>query len=162
LESGIGEGGIYSGMPLQDFLFYFQRVDNNLQFLVRNVNLRTRIEYPQVRSLSRSFRDCVLYNLPIKSKSIHPQPNTILIDLIDLEDLLVTDLAGLSASPDKIYFGNAKVFPNNIEIESIFNFTGTSKDQEQNSSVLADSRGFTIAFPNCLIIIINPVWQMIG
>lgn len=83
MESGIGEGGIYSGMPLQDFLFYFQGVDNNLQFVVRNVNLRTRIEYPQVRSLSRSFRDCVLYNLPIKSKSIHPQPNTILIDLID-------------------------------------------------------------------------------
>ncbi|WP_413176038.1 zinc-dependent metalloprotease [Anabaena azotica] len=145
LESGIGEGGIYSGMPLQDFLFYFQRVDNSLQFVVRNVNFRTRTEDPQVRSLSRSFSDSVLYNLPIKS--IHPQRKSI---LIDLEDLLLTDLAGLSASlelaasPDKSYFGNAKVFPNNVEIESIFNFTGSSKEQEQNSGVLADSRGFTL------------------
>nr|WP_266889134.1 hypothetical protein [Trichormus azollae] len=71
MESGIGEGGIYTGMPLQDFLFYFQRVDNDLQFVVRNVNLPTRTEDPQVRSLSRSFSDSVLYNLPIKS--IHPQ-----------------------------------------------------------------------------------------
>ncbi|MBK1989800.1 zinc-dependent metalloprotease [Sphaerospermopsis aphanizomenoides BCCUSP55] len=146
LESGIGEGGIYSGMPLQDFLFYFQRVDNNLQFVVRNVNFRTRAGDPQARSLSRSFSDSVLYNLSIKS--IHPQRNTILIDLSDL--LLTADLAGLSASlevaasPEKSYFGNAKVFPNNIEIESIFNFTGSGKNQAESSGVLADSRGFTL------------------
>jgi hypothetical protein len=148
LESGIGERGIYSGMPLQDFLFYFQRVGNNLHFVVRNVNFRTRDGDPQVRSLARSFSDSVLYTIAIKS--IHPERKTI---LIDLGDLLLTDLAGLSVSlglpksTDKSYFGTAKVFPQNLEIESVLNFSSSGSGREnemQNFAALPDSRGFTL------------------
>jgi hypothetical protein len=148
LESGIGERGIYSGMPLQDFLFYFKRVDNNLHFTVRNVNFRTREGDPQVRSLARSFSDSVLYTIPIKS--INAERKTV---LIDLGDLLLTDLAGLSlslgipGSTDQSYFGNAKVFPQNLEIESVLNFTSgaSSLDTEAKKfESLADNRGFTL------------------
>jgi len=66
MESGIGERGIYSGVPLQDFLFYFRRVNNNLHFVLRNVNF-TRPGDPQARALNRSFSDSVLYSLPIKA-----------------------------------------------------------------------------------------------
>ncbi|MBD2167589.1 zinc-dependent metalloprotease [Calothrix membranacea FACHB-236] len=149
LESGIGEQGIYSGMPLQDFLFYFKRVDNNLQFAVRNVNFRTREGDPQARSLARSFSDSVLYTIPIKS--IHPERKTL---LIDLGDLLLTDLAGLSLSlgipggTDQSYFGEAKVFPENLEVETVLNFSGgggsSSESEMLNFESLADSRGFTL------------------
>jgi predicted Zn-dependent protease len=148
LESGIGEAGIYSGMPLQDFLFYFQRVNNNLQFVVRNVNFRTREGDPQARSLARSFSDSVLYTINIKS--IHPQRKTL---LIDLGDLLLTDLAGLSAglgipaSTDQSYFGTAKAFTQNVEVESVLNFAagGVGKEKSQPEfGTLADSRGFTL------------------
>ena len=145
LESGIGERGIYSGIPLADFLCYFQKVDNQLQFVVRNVNFRTREGDPQARSVARSFSDSVLYTIPIKS--IHSQRKTI---LIDLGDLLLTDLAGLStnlelaASPDQAYLGNAKVFPNNLEIETIFNFANPGGKEGNSFSVLPDSRGFTL------------------
>lgn len=148
LESGIGEAGIYSGMPLQDFLFYFQRVNNNLQFVVRNVNFRTREGDPQARSLARSFSDSVLYTINIKS--IHPQRKTL---LIDLGDLLLTDLAGLSAglgipaSTDQSYFGTAKAFSQNVEVESVLNFAagGVGKEKSQPEfGTLADSRGFTL------------------
>jgi hypothetical protein len=145
LESGIGERGIYSGLPLQDFLFYFQKIDNKLQFVVRNVNFRTREGDPQKISLARSFSDSVLYNLSIKS--IHPERKTI---LIDLGDLLMTDLAGLSASlevspsAEQGYFGTAKVFPHNLEVQSIFNLAGGGSSSNQAVSALADSRGFTI------------------
>lgn len=151
LESGIGEGGIYSGMPLQDFLFYFKRVNNNLQFVVRNVNFRTREGDPQARSLARSFSDSVLYNIQLKS--IHPERKTL---LIDLGDILLTDVSGLSASigvgagGDQSYFGEAKAFPQNLEIESIMNFIGGgggSRGKElglPNFDTLADSRGFTL------------------
>jgi hypothetical protein len=147
LESGIGEQGIYSGMPLQDFLFYFKRVENNLQFVVRNVNFRTREGDPQARSLARSFSDSVLYTIPIKS--IHAQRKTL---LIDLGDLLLTDLAGLSlslgvtSSKDQSYFGTAKAFPENLEIESVLNFSGGSSRQSEMPSfdTLADGRGFTL------------------
>jgi Met-zincin/Domain of unknown function (DUF5117) len=152
LESGIGERGIYSGMPLQDFLFYFRRVNNNLQFVVRNVNFRTREGDPQARSLARSFSDSVLYTIPIRS--IHPERKTL---LIDLGELLLTDLGGLSTSlgavgsPDQGHFGNAKVFPENVEVESVFNFvsggSGNTPGRENmvpNFDTLADSRGFTL------------------
>ncbi|OCQ92792.1 peptidase M43 [Nostoc sp. MBR 210] len=149
LESGIGERGIYSGIPLQDFLFYWQRVDDKLHFVVRNVNFRTREGDPQARSLARSFSDSILYMLPIKS--IHPQRKTI---LVDLSDLLLSDLAGLSASlgvtatTDQSYFGNAKAFPHNIEIESVLNFSSSASsirdNQRLNFASLADDRGFTL------------------
>ncbi|MEH2238239.1 zinc-dependent metalloprotease [Nostoc sp.] len=147
LESGIGERGIYSGMPLQDFLFYFQRVDNKLKFVIRNVNFRTREGDPQVRSLVRSFSDSVLYTISIKS--IHPQRKTI---LIDLGDLLLTDLAGLSVSlgvpgtTDQSYFGTAKAFPQNLEIESVLNFSGGAGHESEIPSFasLPDNRGFTL------------------
>lgn len=147
LESGIGERGIYSGMPLQDFLFYFKRVDNNLQFSIRNVNFRTREGDPQARSLARSFSDSVLYTIAIKS--IHPERKTL---LIDLGDLLLTDLAGLSlslgvpGSTEQSYFGKAKVFPENLEVESILNFSGGSSSDNEllKFTSLADGRGFTL------------------
>ncbi|MBE9205300.1 zinc-dependent metalloprotease [Nostoc sp. LEGE 06077] len=149
LESGIGERGIYSGIPLQDFLFYWQRVDDKLHFVVRNVNFRTREGDPQARSLARSFSDSILYMLPIKS--VHPQRKTI---LVDLSDLLLSDLAGLSASlgvtatTDQSYFGDAKAFPHNVEIESVLNFSSGSSSTRDNPRLnfasLADSRGFTL------------------
>ncbi|AVH70783.1 zinc-dependent metalloprotease [Nostoc sp. 'Lobaria pulmonaria (5183) cyanobiont'] len=147
LESGIGERGIYSGMPLQDFLFYFQRVDDKLHFVIRNVNFRTREGDPQVRSLTRSFSDSVLYNISIKS--IHPERKTI---LIDLGDLLLTDLAGLSASlgvptsTDQSYFGTAKAFPQNLEVESVLNYSDSAEPNSEVASFasLADNRGFTL------------------
>ncbi|MGB3654215.1 MAG: zinc-dependent metalloprotease [Rivularia sp. (in: cyanobacteria)] len=147
LESGIGEAGIYSGMPLQDFLFYFERVGKDLHFVVRNVNFRTQEGDPQARSLARSFSDSVLYR--VKIQSIHPQSKSI---LIDLGDLLLADLAGLSSSlgvpgsQDDSYFGSAKVFPQNIEVQSVLNFSGGSSSKLRNTkfSTLADKRGFTL------------------
>ena len=147
LESGIGEAGIYSGMPLQDFLFYFERVDNHLHFVVRNVNFRTADGDPQARSLARSFSDSVLYR--VKIESIHPQRKTM---LINLGDLLLADLAGLSSSlgvagsKNKSYFGSAKVFPGNIEVQSVLNFSGSGNRKLGTSRfrTLADNRGFTL------------------
>ncbi|MBW4456119.1 MAG: zinc-dependent metalloprotease [Nostoc indistinguendum CM1-VF10] len=147
LESGIGERGIYSGMPLQDFLFYFQRVDDKLNFVIRNVNFRTREGDPQARSLARSFSDSVLYSISLKS--IHPERKTL---LIDLGDLLLTDLGGLSASlgvpatTDQSYFGTAKAFPQNLEIESVLNFSSSSSGDSEVASFasLADNRGYTL------------------
>lgn len=152
MESGIGERGIYSGMPLQDYLFYFRRVNNNLHYVVRNVNFRVTPGSPQARSLNRSFSDSVLYSIPIKS--IHPQRKTI---LIDLGDLLLKDLPGLSAAlssqlratyqldENKSYFGNAKGFPLNMEIESVYGFSlSGAKNITPDFLTLPDGRALTL------------------
>lgn len=150
MESGIGERGLYSGLPLEPLLFYFRRVNNNLHFVVRNANFRAEPGDPQVRSLERSFSDSVLYSLPIKS--IHPTQGTI---LIDLGELMLTDLPGLTPTlkeslngnyqldASKSYFGTAKAFPGNVEIESIYGFSLTSGEGDYLPT-LPDNRALTL------------------
>ncbi|MBV9388595.1 MAG: zinc-dependent metalloprotease [Chroococcidiopsidaceae cyanobacterium CP_BM_ER_R8_30] len=152
MESGIGERGVYSGMPLQDLLFYFQRVNNNLQFVVRNENFRTLPGDPQARSLARSFSDSVLYSLSIKS--VHQERQSI---LVDLGDLLLADVPNLSSQlssllqgsyqldDKKSYFGAAKVFPFNLEIESVYGFSSGSGDRQSTAlETVPDSRDLTV------------------
>ncbi|MBE9006469.1 DUF5117 domain-containing protein, partial [Fortiea sp. LEGE XX443] len=130
LESGVGEKGIYSGLPLDDFLFYFRRVKNNLHFVIRNVKFRIKPGEAEQRSLARSFSDSVLYSLAINSIDQHNKNI-----LIDLDDLLMQDFPGLTfflkyslqadyrLDKSKSYFGDVKSFPENVEIDSIYGFS---------------------------------------
>ncbi|MEH2198413.1 zinc-dependent metalloprotease [Nostoc sp.] len=147
LESGVGERGIYSGLPLSDFLFYFQRVNNRLHFVVRNVKFRAESK-PEQRSLARSFSDSVLYALEIAN--IDPQNENI---LINLDELLMQDFPGLtpflksSLQADyrldgrKSYFGEINSFPENLEIESIYGFSSL---EGSNLVTVPDSRALTL------------------
>lgn len=147
LESGIGQYGLYRGMPLGDLVFYFRRVNNNLEFVVRNVNFRVQRGSPVQRSVDRSFSDSVLYSIPIRS--IHDQRKTM---LIDFGPLFISDISGLASSLGELLesgytldanssrFSLARAFPKNVELETIFNFSGSGS----GLSALADSRAFTL------------------
>jgi hypothetical protein len=151
LNSGIGQAPLLRGMPLQDIMFYFQKVQNRVHFVVKNVNFRTEIGDPLQRSLDTSFSDSVLYSLPIKS--IHPTRKTL---LISLNEMLMTekDLSQLSdylpilldpsykKDNNQSYFGETKAFPLNLEIESVYGF----KSDNPLGSIpsLPDSRGLTL------------------
>ncbi|OKH41004.1 peptidase M43 [[Phormidium ambiguum] IAM M-71] len=148
LESGIGESGIYSGLALQDFLFYFRHVNNQIHFVIRNVNFRVTSDKPEHKALMRSFSDSVLYAVPIVSVS--PQRKSI---LINLDDLLMQDFPGLTSMlkkslladyrliENKSYFGEVNNFSENIEISSIYNF---SSNQGANLITLPDSRSLSL------------------
>lgn len=154
LESGVGEGGLYSGMPAADFLFQFRRVNRNLHFVVPNTYFRTRAGDPQQRSIKRSFSDSTLAALPIKS--IHPERKSILVelgplflnnDLPNLTPLLSEALgSGYALDPERSYFGTAKTFPQNVELESVYGFTsgGNGGDFMSYLPTLPDSRGLSL------------------
>ncbi|MBE8967149.1 zinc-dependent metalloprotease [Nostocales cyanobacterium LEGE 12452] len=147
LESGVGESGIYSGLPLSDFIFYFQRVNNRLHFVVRNLKFRTN-SIPEQRSLARSFSDSVLYSLQIAT--IDPKNKNI---LIDLNELLMQDFTGLapllkySLQADyrldarKSYFGDVNSFLENVEVDSIYGFSSL---EGSNLITVPDSRALTL------------------
>ncbi|MEH2222609.1 zinc-dependent metalloprotease [Nostoc sp.] len=147
LESGVGESGIYSGLPLSDFIFYFRRVNNRLHFVVRNVKFRAD-SIPEQRSLARSFSDSVLYSLEIAT--IEPKNKNI---LIDLNGLLMQDLPGLTSllkyslqadyrlDARKSYFGDVNSFPENVEIDSIYGFSSL---EGSNLIAVPDSRALTL------------------
>lgn len=147
LESGVGESGIYSGLPLSDFLFYFRRVNNRLHFVVRNVKFRTGSRAEE-RSLARSFSDSVLYSLDIVT--INPKNQNI---LINLNELLMQDFPGLSTllkyslqadyrlDARKSYFGDVNTFSENVEIDSIYGFSSL---EGSNLVTVPDSRALTL------------------
>ncbi len=153
LESGLGERGIYSGLPLGDFLFTFRRINNGIQFVIPNTFFRAQAGTPMARSVDRSFSDSVLEVLPIRS--IHPQRKSL---LVDLTPLLLSDLPGLTPvltsylkssytiDATKSYLSKAKAFPLNVEIESVFGFSGGDADGTMPSYIAAlpDSRSFNL------------------
>ncbi|AUB36194.1 putative Zn-dependent protease [Nostoc flagelliforme CCNUN1] len=147
LESGVGEKGIYSGLPLSDFIFYFQRVKNRLHFVVRNVKFRAESR-PEQRSLARSFSDSVLYSLEIHT--IKPGGKNI---LISLDELLMQDFPGLTSllkyslqadyhlDARKSYLGDVNSFTENVEIDSIYGFSSL---EGANLVTVPDSRALTL------------------
>ncbi|MGJ3247975.1 MAG: zinc-dependent metalloprotease [Elainellaceae cyanobacterium] len=152
LESGIGEIGLFSGWPIRDFLFQFRRVQNSVQFVIPNTYFQTASTDPQRRSVERSFSDSVLATVPIES--IHPERNTLLIDL----NALISsgnDLPGLSqefswilgsaytANRETSYIQSIKAFPLNLEIDSVYGFSGIGESPFLLESV-PDSRSFNL------------------
>ncbi|UBF26109.1 DUF5117 domain-containing protein [Kovacikia minuta CCNUW1] len=152
LESGIGQSGIYSGLPMADFLFNFRRVDNKIQFVVPNVYFRTRPGDPLQRSLQRSFSNSVLQAVAIKS--YNPQRKSY---LIDVGSLFLNDFPGLtpmlsqilgspySLDTNRSYFEQVKSFPLNVEMESVYGFSGGNEESlPAFLDVLPDSRSFDL------------------
>jgi hypothetical protein len=148
LESGIGEKGIYSGLPLQNYLFYFQKINNKLHFVVRNVKFRSKQDVPEQKSLARSFSDSVLYALEIKG--IDPETNTL---VVNLHDLLMRDFPRLTSflksslqgdyylDESKSYFDDIHCFPENVEINLNYNF---SSHDGASTVTLPDSRALSL------------------
>ncbi|WP_375497459.1 zinc-dependent metalloprotease [uncultured Nostoc sp.] len=147
LESGVGEKGIYSGLPLSDFIFYFQRVKNRLHFVVRNVKFRAKGR-PEQRSLARSFSDSVLYSLEIYTINSHSKNI-----LISLDELLMQDFPGLTTllkyslqadyhlDARKSYFGDVNSFTENVEVDSVYGFSSL---EGANLVTVPDSRALTL------------------
>ncbi|WP_424408573.1 zinc-dependent metalloprotease [Microcoleus sp.] len=154
LASGLGEGGIFSGLPIGDFLFQLRRVQNNVQFVIPNINFRTSPGDPQAGSVERAFSDSILYSLPLKS--IHPQRQTLLIDLGDLLMSQKRDLPGIKAilpmilgasysiDEDKSSFKDVKAFPLNVEIATVYGFSSDNDSSVNYLPSVPDSRAFNL------------------
>jgi hypothetical protein len=155
LESGVGEAGIYSGLPIADMLFTFRKVGNRLQFSLPNVYFRTDPGDPLQRSVQRSFSSSVLQSLPILST--HLQRKSY---LIDLGPLFLTDLPGITPvlpfllgaayaiDTNKSYFNTVKNFDGNTELETVYGFTGGGGSSSERLpafvTTLPDSRSFNL------------------
>lgn len=153
LASGIGELGLYSGWPISDFLFQFRHVQNKVQLVIPNIYFRTSLGDPQQRSVARSFSDSVLYALDILS--INAERQSLLIDIGPLfgGD---RDLPGLMAAfpwvlgesysmnPENSYIRTVKVLPQNVEIESIYGFSGGANPFSYLNT-LPDQRAFSLS-----------------
>lgn len=153
LESAIGQRGLYSGLPVGEFLFNLRRVNDTIQFVVPNTYIRSDPGSPISRSVGRSFSDSPLEALKIIAT--HADRKSV---LIDLTPLFLADLPGLkplisavlespySIDPKRTYFSAVKNFPKNVELESVYGYAGNGDDSSIPSfmNTLPDSRAFDL------------------
>lgn len=153
LSTGIGEAGILKGMPIGEILLQFRRLQDKVEVVVPNINFRGSEDDRVQQTIEQSFSDSVLYSLKIES--IHPERQTLLIDLgslmlgqRDISNLssVVREMLGSGYSIDvnRSYFSEAKAFPLNVEIESVYGFKSGSGAGAEIPS-LPDSRAFSLS-----------------
>ena len=153
LESAIGQRGLYSGIPVGEFLFNFRRVNNTIQIVIPNTYVRAEPGSPIARTVARSFSDSPIDTLKIittrdDKKSVLVELNgTFLGDLPGLKPVISDILGGpYSLDPNRTYFGKLNNFPQNIELESVYGYSGEGSEADLPSflSTLPDSRAFEL------------------
>ncbi|MBW3623511.1 MAG: zinc-dependent metalloprotease [Armatimonadetes bacterium] len=147
-ESGVGVNGVYNGMPINDFLCRFRRVNDQLFFVKRNTSFRAKPGDPVNRSLERAFADSVL--VATKLESVHPERKTL---LVDAKPFFMGDLGGMSQilrmrlgsgynfDAGKSYYGTVKSFPKNSELQTYYSF---NSGDLRYLETLPDSRNVTL------------------
>lgn len=111
-----GTGLSYLGGETLNFgnqwILSFRRAADRVLVIRRNVRQRAQEGTPQADAVKISYTDSVIAAVPIKSE----RGGAV---LIDLADLLMTDLANIGIHPDRSRstWGKVKTFPQNVEIE---------------------------------------------
>lgn len=136
LSAGVGEFGLYRGMPLDDFPFTLRRFNNRIQLVIPNLLFRSTLGSPQNTAQntalnSDSFSDSVVYTLPIVAT--RSASKTM---LVDLSGLFLRDAPGIEAlrpllkllsyqpNAEQSFFKSIKNFPLNAEIEANYQLNG--------------------------------------
>ena len=140
-----GAGLMYLGGDTLNFgnqwILSFNRFADRVLVTRKNVKFKAEDGSPQADSVKVSYTDSVIAALPVKSEEQNGDKV-----LVDLGDLLMTDLARIGIQPDhsRSTWGKVKSFPDNIEIEvnAVFNmgFGGFYYFFFGNDSI-ADPRG---------------------
>ena len=129
LSRGLGEFGLYRGMPLQDLPITLRRIRNTLEVVVPNASIRSRAGDITETYRDQFFSDSIVLSLPILS--IRDESKSFLVDLepfFALTSPAFQDLSnwvgflGYGASSNRLE--TAQAFPLNLEFEAIYQFNG--------------------------------------
>jgi hypothetical protein len=126
IEQSVGERGLYSSQMGGHFPFQFKLVGKNVQWIIQNSAFTAEKATPAERATRKSFANSILGSTRILSQP-HPERKSF---LVNLSDLLLTDLPGLAPALSETYKpsgyrfdrGNSavtevKVFPENCLLE---------------------------------------------
>ncbi len=148
IETGLGERGILSGMPMQEWLCRFRRVNDRIHFVQRNTGFRADPKDPIADAVRRSFSDSILGSFAIET--VHPERKSV---VVNLNSLLLTDLADLAnvlnpalatsfgLDTNKTHLGTTKVFPQNVELQANYVFHA---GKASTTEALADPRSLAL------------------
>jgi hypothetical protein len=135
IEQSVGERGLYSSQMGGQFPFQLRLVGKNVQWVVLNTTFTAGKDTPAERATKRSFGNSILGSARILSQP-HPDRKSF---LINVSDLLLTDIPGLAPALKEAYKpsdyrfdrGNSaitgvKAFPENALFEVWLHFVSDS------------------------------------
>ncbi len=151
IEQAVGERGLYSSQMGGQFPFQFRLVGKSVQWVMLNTTFTASKDTPAERATKRSFGNSILGSARILSQP-HPERKSF---LINISDLLLTDIPGLASALKETYRpsdyrfdrGNSaitgiKAFPENALFEVWLHFV--SDNPKVNSLTLPDERSIPI------------------
>lgn len=137
LTGGIGERGLLAGMPLDDYLFTFHKVNEQIQFIEKNPFFTANPKSPLSKNLKTNFTTSILASMkivsinPDKKSILVPAEELFLVDLPDLDRLVGKELKGnYTFDPTKSSIEKVQAFPVNDEIDVIENLATTTEPKE--------------------------------
>ncbi|WP_017714670.1 zinc-dependent metalloprotease [Prochlorothrix hollandica] len=151
INAGVGEFGLYRGIPLQEFAFTLRRFKNTLQIIVPNSLFRDSRPPSQSPPLETDlFSDSVVFTLPILSEG--EESNTVLVDFSPLlldpatgfGSFSLLSVLGYGADASQSYVRDAAAFPQNLEFDLTYRFTGSPADALLALSTLPDPSSFNL------------------
>src|SRR5207247_3957386 len=135
VDQSVGERGLYAAQMGGSFPFQFHKIGKNLQWIIKNPTFTAETGTPAARATARSFPNGILAWARVKSKP-HLERKSW---LIDVSDLLVSDLPGFANALKAIYkpsdygFDNknhsvasVKTFPENVLREVGLHYTSSN------------------------------------
>ncbi len=133
LEKGLGIRDLLGGLPIDEYVLTFRRMEDKVLWIKRNPYFRAAKGTPVERAVEHAFSDSILTTLPIEAE--HPKTGAL---LIDIQKYLLSDIPALSfalqqalgeeysLNKDASHLSYLKVFPENIEFGVLYNYV-TSK-----------------------------------
>ena len=145
IARGIGKTPLLGGMTWgfdDDWVWKFQKVDDRIQIVRRNIRFRANLGSPESTAVKNAFTDSVLFSLPVITKGPHGG------DLVDITSVFMSDLPqishvlpGFSFAADRSNWASVKGFENNIELEVAATYASGG---QVKIDTVADTRGVTI------------------
>ncbi len=131
ISQGIGSNFVYGGLPVDEMMFDFKRDKDHVQMRRLSTNFRAPGDEGLENAIKLSFAESIVENFAIESergKSV----------LIKVNSPFLTDMAGMNLwlgavlqrpvrlDRKKVYFGEIKNFPENLEIDTRLTYSPAS------------------------------------
>src|SRR5262249_43823097 len=121
IARGMAMGGYTLNFDEQWVLLFRKVGETKLHLVRRNVRFQAKKGSPVADAVETTYTDSVL--LALKIHSVHPQRQTL---LIDLNDIFMQDFAQLGLGnfdPNRSTWHKVKAFPRNIELQVAATFS---------------------------------------
>jgi hypothetical protein len=129
MSKGIGARFVLGGLPIDDIMFDFHRVEDHVQIRRLNTLFRSSGDEAVQKAIDLTFGNSILFSLKIESEN--DETGAL---LLKMNDVFLSDLPDLAywmrlvlRKPVRLdskrrAFGEIKVFPGNVELEAMLTY----------------------------------------